>query len=103
MRGTRRNNPHGADSGSPRNLENEMALELNFWESDGPKGESIHHTLRLAKKADADAIVKAHTSSLSCIQQSDSIVRITLDRSDKQSPISRNLWLRPGYKDPFAE
>lgn len=76
-----------------------MALELNFWEADGPRGEAVHHAYRLVRIADAD---KKLREFLACMSQG-SIVRVTLDRSDHQSPVSRELWIKPGYVDPFAE
>lgn len=75
-----------------------MALELTFWEADGPNGETVHHTVRLRRIQDKFELVRSFLSNMS----QGSIVRVTLDRTDNQSPWSRDEWVKPGYVDPFA-
>lgn len=72
-----------------------MALELNFWEADGPNGETLHHGYRLAKLEAAAPIVQNFITAMS----QGTIVLVTLDRTDKQSPWSRLLWVKPGYEN----
>lgn len=74
-----------------------MALELNFWEADGPNGETLHHSVRLKRIEEKHEILRSFLSAMS----QGSIVRVTLDRTDKQSPWSKDEWVKPGYTDPF--
>lgn len=72
-----------------------MALMLNFWEADGPKGETLHHDVRLKRLADKEPIMKEFRSAMS----QGSIVLVTVDRSDTQSPWSKIEWIKPGYEN----
>lgn len=79
-----------------------MAYKLSFWEAAGRNGEAQLAEVRIPSiKAPLvlDEIERAKRDS--------KCVRVTLERTDGQGPkahggIVRDLWLRPGYTDPFA-
>ncbi len=71
-----------------------MAYQVCFWAKDGPNGESHLRTVRLTRVAQAESIARHRI--LGC-------VRVTLERTDgpPEKRILRNLFIKPGYKDPF--
>lgn len=70
-----------------------MAYQVSYWESDG-KGESEIRATRIKKVAEAPALAESQNRPYGC-------VRVTLDRTDRQSPVTKDLWIKPGYVDPF--
>jgi hypothetical protein len=70
-----------------------MAYEVGYWQPDG-KGESQIRATRIKKVVEAAALAEPQNRPSGC-------VRVTLDRTDKQSPVTKDLWVKPGYVDPF--
>jgi len=75
-----------------------MALHYQAWEADGPIGEAEIGGFR----SDQMHINMTHLSDyLKSWKDNDSCVRITKTRTEKNG-ITVDVWVRPGYKDPFV-
>lgn len=71
-----------------------MAIEICFWEADGPLGETLHHAVRVKRVEEIPAIMHEFTTAMS----QGSIVVVTKTRSDGQSHWEEELWCKPGYE-----
>lgn len=70
-----------------------MTYQVTYWAADGNGEAEIRH-IRIKKADDAKSLAEPQNRPSDC-------VRVTLDRTDKQSPVYRDLWIKPNYKSPF--
>jgi len=71
-----------------------MALVVNFWEADGPNGETLRQSIRVKVKDEVQGIMQDFHPERDFGGQ---VVHVTLDRTDRQSTVTRDLWVKPGY------
>lgn len=71
-----------------------MSYIVSYWKPDGSNGESEINHVYIKRVSEASALSEFPNRPFGC-------VRVTLDRTDKQSFNSRTLWIKPGYIDPF--
>lgn len=74
-----------------------MAYQVTFWKMEG-KSDIEDRTIRLRKKSDYNVIIDSFLLHRNGPSNRD-IKHITLDRTDRQSPICHTLWQASDYKD----
>lgn len=77
-----------------------MAYLYEAWETDGPKGEVLVASFRSDAGAAPFDSAAGRAQVLEEWKQNPRVVRITRTRTEMKSEFV-NLWLRPGYVDPF--